>query len=137
MVVTSTTVIELAKPLARVILERPAAEWTVAITKLPIIQKIVSDTEVDKDVLLERLAKINSESPDLVGSAFGMSAMEWCNFTRRFYGAVEKNADGISDPEHVKIEETFQEWKAVKMINGKQWINKSNFIKKVSKINLQ
>ena len=103
MVVTTAIITDLARPVVKVMLESPVTEWTAGIQKLPIIQKIVTSSELLKDELKERMAQVNAEYPDIIDMKYGPTNEEWVSFTRQFFGAVKKSEKPISDDEHIGI----------------------------------
>ena len=118
MVVVTTTIRELARPLVKIIQEAPKSEWVSKIKKLPIIQKLVSETEISTDEKLNRISLMTAEVPLINDTAYGLTDKEWQKFVRKFFGSVEKCDKPISDNEHVqkcdKVAEAFLIWEELK-----------------------
>ena len=90
MVVVTTTIRELARPLVKIIQDEQKANWVEKIKKLPLIQKIVSETEISSEEKLERLKLLITEYPSINDTSYGFSDNEWTQFVRKFMKSVEK-----------------------------------------------
>ena len=118
MVVVTTTIRELARPLVKVILDEPKSNWTEKIRKLPLIQKLISETELSGEEKLDRLKLLVTEYPSINDTSYGFNDSEWTKFVRKFMKGVEKCDASITDDAHVRIcksvAESFLEWENFK-----------------------